>query len=269
MATVRAEQLAFEAFRATLLKDLPAKVASINASREATMEAPRAGPYTIPSGTTLSLSASHTLAMTSTALTAGSRTAAQVAAELAVAGLTASADSYGRLVLTSIYEPEEGTPSVVAVAPGSAAGLFGWDEGGERVVRHALVPPSGRGVSLRSAAVVDFGEGFHVLVTGRGTSPRSSNINDDMRIVTMRFDVLACEPGGDSKSSGEYADAAVRAVREVLLENRTLDGQVHVVHEVDTASDPGTLFKFPNPNGHSSLFTVTPVTIQIRVWERS
>lgn len=105
-------QQAVEAFFLTMADSLPAALVARDAARFATLRL-RAGPYDLGGGGALSISEEvFTLA-------AGSRTATQVAAQLAAAvGFVASVETEGsvsRLVLTSTTAPAEDAPSVLTV----------------------------------------------------------------------------------------------------------------------------------------------------------
>lgn len=269
--TVRAEGLAWDAFAAYLLRTLPAKVETVNAARAATVTLPRAGPYIVPAGASLALGA-RAGGEIRVALTSGSRTAAQIATELAgVSGITASADSLGRLVLTADEAPSEGIDSVLSIAPDGtgAAEALGLSPGGTQVIRAAIKAPTYDGVAFGVPQRVDFGEGFWVIGKRRSTMPRSPNIRDDVRVVALQFEILACEPNARATASPEFSDACVQAVRECLVEDRSLDGRVHLVREVSTVADPGVTYVFPTAGGVSPLFTATPMAIEILVFERS
>lgn len=268
MSTVKAEMLAVDSLRAHLLLKLPAKVTSINSERAAVLKAPRAGPYTVVGDLRIGTAKGT---YTTVALTTGSRTATQVAAEIAVAGLTASVDAQDRLVLTSSSAPVAGTPSVVAL--GSNAGeaaaneAFAWDAGGESVVRAALVAPSNPGVRDGDDGLIDVRQGFAVVLGKRRTAPRSPNIRDDCHIVTVDAEVVAAEPNGDMTAAHEFMQQAVRAVREVLLEDRTLGGTVHLT-QLPAIQYEARTFRIAGDN-FSPLYSSAPLQVAVHVFERN
>src|SRR3990172_1541204 len=104
---------------ATTLRDLlPAKITTADAARFAVVTC-ATGPYTVPLSGTLKINTS------TMALTSGSRTAAQVAAEISVSGVTASADADGRLILTSTTAATEDAPSKIEISNGTANASLG------------------------------------------------------------------------------------------------------------------------------------------------
>jgi hypothetical protein len=105
----------------TLRDQLPAKLAELDAARVARVVFPP-GPYTIPSTAKLKVNSQEF------DLTAGSRTAAQIATELNdldPTGWTASADAGGALVLTGNDAPTKAVPSQVLIREASANAALG------------------------------------------------------------------------------------------------------------------------------------------------
>lgn len=268
MSTVLAERKAVEALAAYLKRALPAKVTSINSGRAVIFKAPRAGPYTIPASGSLALGIVPG-SEAANALTAGSRTATQVAAQLAVTGITASVDSQDRLTLTASQAPSGATQSIVSLGPDATGtnAAFGWSPGGEMVARAALVAPGNLGVSDGQPEHIDFGAGFWVVIGDRTTEPRSANIRDDTHRVKLKLELLASEPNGDVIASREYIDQVVRAVRECVLEDRTLDSEVHIAHIPSNQTSAKT-FRFKS-QGASPLMSSAEMTVHIQVFERS
>lgn len=268
MSTVMAELLAVDALRAYLLKTLPAKVSTINSGRAAVLKATTVGPYTVTGNISLGITRGSETAIT---LTTGSRTTAQLVTEInaaAVSGITASADSEDRLTITASAAPSSSTPSVVSLAASAENAAFGWDKGGEFTLRSGLVAPSARGVHDGEPDMVDLGAGFWVLIGKRSTAPRSSNIRDDVHIVTMSLEVLAAEPNGNVDSAHELIGSAVRAVREVIYEDRTLDGQVHITNLTSIQYEART-FRFSAGGTSSPLLSAAQITAAVHVFERS
>lgn len=219
-----AEALAVKALREYLLANLPARVAAINAANVAQLVAARPGPYVVPASGALLVGTSRGTTTTNS-LTAGSRTAAEVAAEILTSGITATADSLGRLVLTSTTAPALGatvasdTPSVVAVgAHATCNALFGWDAGGESVVTSPLRAPNHK--HLRDGWMTRAPDGaagcMWVVLGDRQTTlaPDAKHQRDEY-LVEVSVDVLVPSYSGEERTR-ERITNAVRAVREVL-----------------------------------------------------
>ncbi len=226
MSDVRPSALACEALREYLLQHLPARVATLNAARFATVKAGLAGPYVIASGS-LMLGTSRPATTSVTLPTGGAVTATTVAAAInaAVSGVTASADTAGRLVLTADVAPTEGVASAVCVGPSTVGNpIFGWDTDGAYEVRSALLAPSWKGVlDGFPVALPDFGRSFCVILEDREDVPLGG-YRRDMHTVTIGLSVWATDRNVQAHRSREYIQAAVQAVREVLTsdEGRTL-----------------------------------------------
>jgi len=268
MATVKAEHTAVNALRDYLLRTLPAKCTSINSGRAAVLKAPYAGPYTIPSGGTLRLGATSGSETTVT-LTSGSRTAAQIAAEINVSGLTASADTQGRLLVTSSTAPTSGTPSVVSLGSDSTstAALFGWDAGGEEAIREAIAAPTAQGIRDGDHSILDLRRGFAIVIADKKSTDTNRNIRYDERDVAMKLNVYVPVPGGQVNEYSEHAEQCVRAVREVIFEDRTLDAVVMMTDVMDVTIF-GPAFRF-DAGGVSPLLARADMNVRVRVFERS
>src|SRR5687767_7734841 len=128
MATVHPEVTAVSALREHLLNHLPAKCAAINAERGAALRAGTPEPYAVTAGMTLNLGTTPGSEV-ARPLTPGSRTAAQVAADLSgITGLTASVDSAGRLLVSASTAPVAGPSEVFLAGDDTGANLlFGWN----------------------------------------------------------------------------------------------------------------------------------------------
>lgn len=119
----------------SLRRDLPAALALADTTRRATVICPP-GPYVIPALGTVILNG------TTVSLTAGSRTAAQVAAQInaAITGL-ASVDTSLGLVLASATAPTATAPSFVEVGNGTANEVLGLVAGDSDRVVQAIGSP--------------------------------------------------------------------------------------------------------------------------------
>ena len=226
MSNVRPSALACEALREYLLQHLPARVATLNAARAAVVKSALAGPYVIASGALL-LGTSRPAATSVTLPTGAAVTATTIAAAInavPVSGVTASADTDGRLVLTAATAPTEGVASAVAVGASAANSIFGWDIDGAFEVRSALLAPNWKGVlDGFPVALPDFGRSFCVIIEDREDVPLGG-YRRDMHTVTIGLSVWATDRNAQVHRSREYIQAAVQAVREVLTsdEGRTL-----------------------------------------------
>lgn len=279
------DAIAVDALILYLRRYLPAKVTALNALREAVLTSALAGPFTVPAGAVLRLAAgSHEATPTDVALTSGSRTAAQVAADIeavGVPGLTASADDYGRLVLTADDAPLEGAPSVVIVAqdvdgdglPTGSNECFGWAEGGEHLETIALTAPSWRGVVDGLALTgPDMGQGFWVIIRNRSVRPTHPGIRRDTYLVTMTVDIWRpFSAHAPPHRSREAISSCVRAVRELVEsdDGRYLgrqafgDVQLTTVEAVSITGEPLVNVAVPGV-----LFDVANLTLNVRVFQR-
>jgi hypothetical protein len=184
-----------------LQKGYPAAIASANAARLSQLVSPVAGPYTIATGETfrwaVNVGALHIEKEVS--LTAGSRTATQLAATInahASPGVTAAADSDGRLTITSDTAPTAATHSdVIILEPGvgTAHVTLGWWVGAKDT-RALLKTPrfvSGPG-NHRSIPEVEL-----TMVSSEPDEPRQSGMDTYSARLTVRdYDAL-----GDSQAT--------------------------------------------------------------------
>ena len=226
MSAGNPEELATTALREWLLLRLPAKVTEVNLLRAAVVRAPWAGPYTIPAGGTLGIGVTIAETFVSVALTSGSRTAAQLATDInAATGLSgvASADSDGRLVLTSPTPPTTSTASTVRVRGNTAAdvnSVLGLDSGGVRRVTQALVAPGSEGIHDGWPVVMQFGAQQAIgnvivaLIGDRKTNVSEPGPRGDRAVVTTDLTILLAV---GAHRHPEGIQSAVRCVRELLL----------------------------------------------------
>ncbi len=226
--SVQPEALAVRLLQEYLLRKLPAKVAEVNATRAAVVKAARAGPYTVPAASSLTIALNRTAAGAEAPITAGSRTAAQIATDINDAigafGITASADADGRLVIASGTLPTEGDASCIAVKAADWLGVFGWDLGGEHDTRAALTTPSHKGITDGwSDSPPDMGRTFWIVIGDRDLGPVPPDNRRDETLVTLSCEVWVPDRLGNQHRSKENLGAAIRCIREVLL---TGDGRV-------------------------------------------
>lgn len=287
MGAVAPESLAVTAVREYLLAKLPAKVSALNVLRAAVLKSALIEPFTVPSGAVLKLSAwSQETTPTSVNLTSGTRTAAQVAADItaaAVPGLTAGVDEVGRLTLTSSSTPAAGAPSVVVVARDSDAdganatgsnAAFGWADGGEHCEVPAIVAPSWRGVTDGKplASTADLGQGFWVLLGKRTATPTHPGIRRDTFNVAISVEVWRpFSANAPPHRTREAIGSCVRAVREVIEadDGRYLgrqwanDVQLATLGAVAIDDSIFVLNEMPGV-----LFDVARLTLNVRVFQR-
>lgn len=147
---IRASALAAQALREYLLAKLPAQVAVVNLTRAATLTTPAAGPWTIPSGGSVSLSLDGTN-FTPCPLTTGSQGATQLSSDInsAMGATIATALVDGRMRWTSTTPPTgPDTASMLFLATDSTGAnlALGFDPAGESCVRAPLIAPTSKGV---------------------------------------------------------------------------------------------------------------------------
>jgi hypothetical protein len=274
------EQRVVEALTEYWRRYLPAKVTQLNLLRASVLKSALAGPFTIPVGAALRLSAvSQESSPTSVALPSGSVTAAAIAAAInlvPVPGLTASADEVGRLVLAAAA-PSTGAPSVVVVArdsgPTGSNVALGWAEGGEHVQTSALVAPSWRGVvDGRAMTAPDMGQGFWVFLGNRTVRPTHPGVRRNTFNVVVQCEVWRpFSAHAPPHRTREGITACVRACRELVLteDGRYLgrqgagDVQLADVSEAVISGDPINLSEVPGV-----LFDWAKFTFTCRVFQR-
>ena len=221
--TVRASALAAQALREYLLLSLPAQVAVVNLTRAAVLTTPAAGPWTIPAAATLGISLTGASGFTSVSLTAGSRSASQLATEIntALAATIATATTDGRLRLTSTTTPTgPDTVSCVALdadATGAALAM-GFDPGGEIVVRAPIVTPTNKGVCDGEPLVLEpLAQGrMIVVIRDREDSAVPSELRREERLATMELLVYVPMTRQDYHQSREEIQAAVECILDVI-----------------------------------------------------
>jgi len=212
-----AAQLAAEAFCEYLLATLPAAVATKNLDRAATLTTPVPGPFTIPADAVLRVTLDGTN-FTAVALTAGSRTAAQIAGEVdtAMAADVGSATSDGRFRLTSTTTP-------TGPATNSAIGLdvdttganvaLGFDPAGFRVVRAPLIAPTHQGVLDGEPSLMPPLANGRMVVAIRDRQDEEVQLRRDERLATM--EVLVYVPLATQDESREEIQSACACIVNV------------------------------------------------------
>jgi len=226
---INPEALTAKLLREWLLQELPASIATVNATRAAVLRAPRPGPYIFPANAILKTSSSDKAGTTnSTALVSGTATA--VAAQFDGLAITATVDADDHLLLTTVngapsFNATTGatTDSLVAVGPdatGANIGL-GFDVSGEFVFRTALVPPGLAGVcdGLPLGMWFDpsqMGKGRVLVTIGeRSGTPKNDNPRNFEWNVTLDVNIFRAEPQ-QVYDTREPIQAALQAVRAMF-----------------------------------------------------
>lgn len=280
------EALAVRALRSFLLAALPAKCAELNGLRQAALVAAYAGPYVVQAGAQLRVSAvSREDAGTLVTLPSGAAvTADTIATAINAASptsLVASADSAGRLVLTSTLGPASTLPSVVDVKPAAIAGsnrIFGWDDGGEYDARAALIAPGFRGVADGwPTSAPDMGRSFWVILGDRVGVQVQPDTRRDSTLVTIDLIIMQPAESGFTNRNREGISACVRAVRELLGPDsarylgRVGQGDV-MFSTLGKVTIPGKPFAFIDAGSDSMVpnltFDFASASLTVRVFNR-
>lgn len=278
--SIRPEQLAAEYCREWLLLGMPAKVAEVNALRAAQLKSPWAGPFTITAGMQLRINVTqNSTTFVTASLTSGSRTAAQLAADInGTAGLSgvASADLEGRLLLTSPSPPTASAPSKVELQSGTANTVLGFTKGGNKRITTALIAPGVDDVIDGWPLVSDLvtrGPGTVVVILGDKVATELPNPRSDEHLVAMDINVMRIEPQMQIHRNREHIYASLRCVRELMLEGagRTFgaraDNPIMLVrpNKGRVVAKPLSLGTKDNPN---PLFDAAVFNAEVRVFER-
>lgn len=276
---IEPEALVARSLRSVLLRELPAKCAALDLTRAPVLRAPIPGPYTVPSGAMLRLRLTEG-AWTTAELMPGVRTAAQVAADIAMEGFAgvASQDSKGRLTLTGTAPLAPSAHASVELASEAEAGastgtyaVFGFDDGGNRVVRSPLLAPTYRSVYDGLPVTADFaGSGALSIIIGDRRAKPDGNLRRQMWDVQVDLLLYRADPLSAVHASRDGIQAALAAVRAVLTEHRKLDdlegeggGSVMLSQELasEVAGQPLIFDGLPQ-----ALFDRARVTLAVRVY---
>ena len=278
MSDVNPEQLACEKLRDYLLRCLPSRIATINATRAAVLKAAKAGPYDLPVGTLAVRSAAGDTTLT---VSDGTISAVDLATEInsqSPAGLVASADDEGRLVLTATTAPSGTTTSVAAVTEASGADMnaaFGWPSSGFAVRRSPLAAPNAAGVMDGwPIGIPDMSQSMVVVLGDRDTAPLGGYRRDEY-LVTVAVAVWAIEPTSQAHRSRDFISSAVRAVREVLEsdDGRTLGrGSAGDIQHTSVSKTRvrGMPFRIADESKRlvGPAADVADITVQLKVFQR-
>lgn len=273
---IRASAVTAQALREYLLLALPAAVTTVNATRAATLTTPTAGPWTIPASGSVSLSLDAST-FTACALTAGSRSAAQVASDIntAMGATIATALTDGRLRLTSSTAPSgSDTASVIALqadATGAALAL-GFDPGGEMTTRAPLVAPTSKGVCDGEPQLMEpFSTGrMSVVIRDREDVAVPSELRREERLATL--EVLVYVPmARQDYHSREEIQAAVECILDVISSTtgrylgRSADGDIGFV-QCKSVKVSGSAWQTPSQPNY--LLDIARLVVTARVFQR-
>lgn len=249
----------------TTLRDLlPAKLVTADASRFAVI-ACKQGPYTIPASGTLKINT------TTCTLTAGARTAAQVAAEITVSGIAASADADGRLLLTATVAPTIAVPSRIEITDGTANSALGLTQTLSNAVRLAIgdPPPIIHEHEIPVGLLPDCPTIGIESLGSKSESPRRGDM------ATVEISIICIMPGGIAER-----EATLEAVRALSAEIKScirtgdgggraqIGGSVYGVgvtscHHISTIADP-QIQREPKTN---TYYGVVAERYTIRIWD--
>lgn len=270
---VLVEELAARAVREHLLAKLPAKVSEVNALRAPSLKAPLAGTYAVTAGMSLKVAVDGGAESTVALTTGAARTAAQVASDFAVAGVSASASGDHLAVATSAA-PSSATKAITIGADSTGANvLFGWPDNGDSVTRAPLVAPSSKGVADGWPLLNDMGAGFWVIIGDRESVPVSPHPRKDEYLVALELAVFSPVTNEQAHRDRESIHACIRCVRECLLTDAGLQvgrasaGDVMLVTE-KMARIPGRPWKMKGADAPNALFDVAAMQLNVRVFER-
>lgn len=278
--SVRPEARVIHAVRQWLLAQLPATVATVNASRAAVLYSAYLEPFVIPTGAKLIIAPTATTTAATVALTVGTRTAAQLAADInAVLPGVGSADTDGRLKLTSTETPAAVQTSALVLNGSTTNPLFGWDSGGERVVRNRLVAPTWKGISdgwpVGNGPAPDLGPGFWIVISDRASIPVEPAARRDEHQVAASLEIMYRETNISAQRDRSHISDCLQCVRQLLLSTagrqlgRAAVGDIMWVAEKQAliASTPFS-FESPQAKRMNVLFDMATLTISVRVNER-
>lgn len=199
----------------SLRRDLPAALTAADVTRRAKVVCPP-GPYTIPAAGTLIING------TTIALTAGSRTATQVAAEInASIPALASVDASLGLVLTGAAAPTATAPSTITVYDGTANEALGLQAGDSDRIVQAIGTPRVRFFE-RQLALLDDWDGPVVAFEREVRDTSQVPLRLDAAIINIAL--LAVVPGFPdcAAAAHEAVSAFAQALAGVI---RTGDGR--------------------------------------------
>jgi len=278
--SLRAPGLAAGALRDWLLLKMPAKVATVNATRAAVLRAPWAGPYTVPSGGAtfrIRRTADTSTLVTVTVPDATPITATALAAlfNAAVGVTVATVDSAERLVLTSPTAPAADVPSVLVLEEASGNTMLGFSRGGARAQVSALIAPGFNDVMDGLPTGFDFvsrGAGTVVVIIGdRRFRPIDSNPRRNEVAVSLDVSVFRVEPISNVHRNREAIQAALACVHELVstTDGRQLGRVGEVIHCVANAGAvSGKPFSFGKKDSPGPLFDAAAFVLDVKVFER-
>lgn len=272
----QAEAIAATALREWLLLKLPSKINDLNIIRKASIKCPRLGPFTFANGY-FSFKSTNVSAPIDVGPLNGSMTDSDIVSEINgyYGGGLATLDSEGRWQITSPNSPTENNPSHVSVGPvaGQASALvaMGWTTGGQEEWRAALIEPTANTIFDGRPIEPDFGAGMLIMIDDRRSS--RADIRKDVFDVELDITILVQDVSIGASRSRDHIQSTVRAVREVLSQDRgrmlgrESRGDVVRAHEIscEIAGAPFQIGGIESPN---SLFDAATMTLGVTVYER-
>ena len=273
---IAASAVAAKALREYLLAYLPAQVAVVNLTRAASLTTPAAGSWTIPAAASLSLSLDNTT-FTACALTAGSRSASQIATEVNTAmGVTvATALTDGRLKLTSTTTPTgPDTASIMSLASDSTGAnlALGFDPGGDSCVRAPLVTPTSKGLcdGEPTGPMEPYAQGrMVVVIMDRSDVAVAAELRREERLATLNVRVYV-PMIRQQYQTREEIQAACECILDVISSTtgrylgRSADGDVGFV-QCKSLKVSGSSWQ---AKGLNLLLDMAELVITARVFQR-
>jgi hypothetical protein len=197
---------------------LPDALETLDASRNAKVVC-AAGDYTIPASANLYVNDSGY------SLTAGTRTAAQVATDLAAAtDFTAAADADGHLTLTATDDPTADAPSAIRIGAGSANDALGLHEKSSDVILLALSDPEPRFHERAFMNGDEIGSGLTVYVMRESDAVVTPH-RTDIYTVSLRCEVGFVGPAGGADARTATLEAIRAAAFSILDVVKDGDGR--------------------------------------------
>lgn len=276
MSNETAAQLASDALRALLLAQLPAQVSARNLLRAASITTPSVGPWIVPVDGAISFTVDGT-AYTAALLTAGSRTAAELALELntAMGGSAFTALTDGRLRFTSPTPPSSPTTNSVVGFAADATGalaVLGFDPAGEQVARSPLIAPTNQGVMDGEPTVLPpLANGRMIIVVG-DRRDEEVQLRRDERLARLELRVYVPMATQNFHASREEIQSACACILNVLNTTagrqfgRSADNDVGFT-QVKSIEVSGSAWK--TPNDLSYLFDQARLIVTARVFQRA
>jgi len=239
----------------------PAKVATANAERLATLTGRVVGPHTLSSAK-LGIVVQGT--QTDVAVTTGTTSAVAGEINTASIGVTASADAMDRLKIVSDTAPVAGEASAVEILTPltgtDASETLGFHPG-QLDRRAAIVSPDPAQFSYGEQRQVTDIPSWRVTRAGFAST---ENIREGIDEIAIVLEGLAFDAGGTSASTVETIDRHARIMQEVLEADRTIEGLVHYL-EVQTIETVPQIMRVRLEPDSFLYFGKSTLTVRVRV----